>query len=185
MNQKIGKNFKLSDFLKRSDKDTIKISFSEIEKLLGFELPQSAKKHRAFWANSDSHTIALTWMSSGYEISNVDMQNNELEFSKTSVLQSAKKGCKEFFLNDEKFLLEVGYHDGRTFRLLKKTERGFIDFGGNQKRFIVLKLRQMCKENPFLDIKDDVRDYIDNYRPGNTQGQNSNTLARILYRLLP
>lgn len=181
----VGKYFKLGEYLKSADEDCVKLSLGKIEDLLGFDLPMSAKNHRAFWANTATHPISASWMSFGYEVSNVDMEIGEITFSKASVLQKAKTGKKFFFLNDEEFLIEIGYHDGRTFRLLKKTSSGFIDFEGNQKRFIVEKLRELKNENPNLDIDDTVKKFIDNYGPGNTQGQNSNKLAKLLYKLLP
>lgn len=180
-----GKYFKLTDVLKSSNKNTMKFTFSELESLLGFELPKSARNHRAFWANTDTHSISLNWLSAGYEVSNIDIEIGEVEFSKISFLQNEKKGKKEFSLKGENFVLEIGYRDGRTFRLLKKTTSGFIDFEGNQKRFIVEKLKELKNTNPNLNIDDNVKNYIDNYGPGNTQGQNSNKLAKLLYRLLP
>ena len=60
-----------------------------------------------------------------------------------------------------------------------------MDLEGNQKRFIVAKLKELIEENPNLDITDEEKGYIKNYGPGHTQGQNSNKLAKMLYRLLP
>ncbi len=59
---------KLTDYLteKESAGDSeVRLTFSEIEKILGFELPES-KRHRAFWANTESHPIALSWLCTSY-----------------------------------------------------------------------------------------------------------------------
>ena len=49
----------LSDYLYASNQTRIKLSYAEIEDILKFKLPDSASTHRAFWANTTSHSIAL------------------------------------------------------------------------------------------------------------------------------
>ena len=58
-------------------------SFQNIEAIVGFELPESAHKHRAWWANQtniDSHTHALAWRAAGWETAKVDMKTKSLLF---------------------------------------------------------------------------------------------------------
>ena len=38
----------LADYLSISGKDKVKLTFNEIEKILGFKLPDSARKYSAF-----------------------------------------------------------------------------------------------------------------------------------------
>ena len=59
---------RLTDYLldkEAEGESIIRLSFDEIEKILGFALPES-KKHRAFWANTESHPIALAWLCTSY-----------------------------------------------------------------------------------------------------------------------
>ena len=58
-------------------------TFDEIEKLLGFELPDSARIHRPWWANQGErggHSHALAWEIAGWKTSQVDMVNEKLAF---------------------------------------------------------------------------------------------------------
>ena len=69
-------------------------SFSEIESILGFSLPPSARIHRPWWANQRSdngHSHALAWSAAGWETADVDMNAETLSFrrqksSKTPLL---------------------------------------------------------------------------------------------------
>ena len=60
-----------------------KTSFAEIESVLGFELPASARLHRPWWANqrgSNGHSQALAWTVAGWETADVDMEGETLSF---------------------------------------------------------------------------------------------------------
>ena len=62
-------------------------SFSEIEAIIGFELPASARVHRPWWANqrsASSHTQALAWNIAGWETAEVDMDSETLTFRRRS-----------------------------------------------------------------------------------------------------
>lgn len=72
----------LADYLYNSNQDTIKLSFDEIENILGFKLPNSALVHRAFWANTTTHSIALSWLNVGYETVEVDLNRKYIVFEK-------------------------------------------------------------------------------------------------------
>ena len=84
-NIKVSKKYRyLSNFLKSSNQQSIKLSFSEIENILKFSLPNSAKKYREFWSNSETHSIALSWLSVGYKTVDVNIYRNEISFEKQS-----------------------------------------------------------------------------------------------------
>ena len=56
-------------------------SFVEIEGVLGFELPDSARLHRPWWANQSAgsgHSQALAWGAAGWETAEVDMESETL-----------------------------------------------------------------------------------------------------------
>ncbi len=78
-----GKKYRfLSDYLIKNGQDRIKLSFNEIEKLLCFRLPKSALVHRAFWSNTTTHSIALSWLNVGYETVEIDLDNEYIIFEK-------------------------------------------------------------------------------------------------------
>lgn len=64
-------------------------SFREIEDVLGFELPDSARLHRPWWANQSpgsGHSQALAWGAAGWETCEVDMA------AETLVLRRRRRG---------------------------------------------------------------------------------------------
>ena len=51
-------------------------SFGEIESIIGFELPASARLHRPWWSNQtdgNGHSQALAWSAAGWETAEVDL----------------------------------------------------------------------------------------------------------------
>ena len=75
----------LARFLEMSDQDMIRMTFKEVEDKIQGELPQTAREHRAWWANSETNSHARHgWMYVGYEASSVDMEAQELVFMRAS-----------------------------------------------------------------------------------------------------
>lgn len=72
----------LTAYLEKSGTDTVKMSFKDIESVLGEGLPESAYKYPALWANSESHAIAFGWMDAGYRSQNLSIANQTVEFVK-------------------------------------------------------------------------------------------------------
>lgn len=53
------------------------VSFVELETILGFSLPESARLHRPWWANqkfNNGHSHAWAWQAAGWVISAVEKQ---------------------------------------------------------------------------------------------------------------
>ncbi len=58
-----------------------RLSFTDIEAVLGFELPVSARMHRPWWSNQiDRHSQAIAWMAAGWETAEVDVRGETLLF---------------------------------------------------------------------------------------------------------
>ena len=60
-------------------------SFSEIEAILGFELPAAARLHRPWWTNQDregGHNHALAWQAAGWKTARVDLEAETLVFER-------------------------------------------------------------------------------------------------------
>ena len=56
-------------------------SFGELESIIGFELPASARLHRPWWSNQpggNGHSQALAWSAAGWETADVDMDAETL-----------------------------------------------------------------------------------------------------------
>jgi len=77
----MGKYEPLSDFLRKQRTDQIVLTFGEIERIVGFKLPPSAKKYRAWWSNSPSNSVMTeAWLEAGFESEQVDMEGRKLVF---------------------------------------------------------------------------------------------------------
>lgn len=66
--------------LKEHDAGEATLSFDEIESIIGRPLPASAHRHRAWWANTDTHSQALTWLSAGWKVEAADLDAQEVTF---------------------------------------------------------------------------------------------------------
>ena len=54
------------------------LSLDEITKIMGAPLPKSAYDHRAWWANTESHSQALAWISAGWKVEGVDLDKKTI-----------------------------------------------------------------------------------------------------------
>ena len=74
----------LTEFLEKSGNTEYNLTFGTIEaSILKFKLPESAYKHRPWWANTKSgHSQSQAWQSIGWETSNVDLENQRVTFMK-------------------------------------------------------------------------------------------------------
>lgn len=73
---------RLTDVLNQALGEPVKLSFSDIENEIGFKLPASAREHRAFWANTTTHSIALSWLSADYKTVEVNLENETIVFER-------------------------------------------------------------------------------------------------------
>lgn len=64
------------------DIKTYEMSFDEITTVMGARLPKSAEDHRAWWANTESHSQALAWISAGWKVDGVDLNNRLIHFTR-------------------------------------------------------------------------------------------------------
>lgn len=78
----------LADYLGNLSVTQAKLSFSEIEHLIGENLPPSAKTHQAWWANSrtkDSHTWAHLWLKAGWERTKLSLSGKWVMFQQVNL----------------------------------------------------------------------------------------------------
>lgn len=63
-------------------------TFGEVETILGFRLPGSARLHRPWWSNSkrgSGHSHALAWQAAGWRTRKVDIEAETLVFARGEV----------------------------------------------------------------------------------------------------
>ena len=64
------------------------MSFVELEKILGFTLPNSARTYDMWWQNG-GHTQAYAWMNAGYMVTHFDLRNEVVEDKAFDILQQS------------------------------------------------------------------------------------------------
>ena len=79
-----GKYGRLSEYLSSLTSQEWRTSFAEIESILGFRLPASARRYSAWWANerceNGTHSHARAWMNAGWETARVNLAGETLVF---------------------------------------------------------------------------------------------------------
>ncbi len=80
----------LENYLETNGKTHVPMTFADIESIIGDNLPQSARKHRAWWSNNPSNSvITYAWLSAGYKTAQVDMGGEKLVFLRAATLPTA------------------------------------------------------------------------------------------------
>ena len=73
----------LTKFLAARKEARVQMDFADIEAVLGFPLPKSARHYRPWWANSGhGHVQARAWLEAGFESSEVDLEAERLVFER-------------------------------------------------------------------------------------------------------
>ena len=70
-----GKYKALTEYLYESWERKIELSYTQIEDILGFDLPPTAYKLPfSYWANTKTHSYASSWLAIGYKAKVMDNQ---------------------------------------------------------------------------------------------------------------
>lgn len=72
----------LSTYLKSLAASEVKLTFQQVEGVLGQPLPASARRYRPWWANETggTHTHARAWLDAGWRTRAVDLQAETVVF---------------------------------------------------------------------------------------------------------
>lgn len=68
---------------------TVAMSFPDLESILAFPLPPSARKHRPWWANQINNSgrpQAQGWMDAGFVVDSVNMNAGTVRFARKLVI---------------------------------------------------------------------------------------------------
>lgn len=75
----------LAEYLLSSNETRVTLSYSQIEEILGFSLPDTARKFKqSYWANTETHSYASSWMAVGYK-TRVDVDSDTVTFVKNLI----------------------------------------------------------------------------------------------------
>lgn len=73
----------LKEYLETRTTETVPMTFTEIEKVLGFKLPRS-QKYPAWWSNNPTNNVMTNeWLAAGYKTEQVDIEGRKLLFRRT------------------------------------------------------------------------------------------------------
>jgi len=79
----MGKYEALPQFLGTATGQTQRMSFSEIERILGFKLPKSAYQYEAWWSNNPTgHSHSRAWIDAGWRTEAVDLAARKVTFQR-------------------------------------------------------------------------------------------------------
>ena len=74
----------LTRFLSAQQGGEVPMSFADIERVLGFRLPEKASGIRAWWSNNASNNVMTkAWLAAGYVTERVDMGSRRLVFRRS------------------------------------------------------------------------------------------------------
>jgi hypothetical protein len=75
--------------------DQVPLTFEEIEKIIGGELPPSAHSYRAWWSNdSVVHTQSKQWLDAGWRVSSINITEGRITFSR---MRDREKAYIDYF----------------------------------------------------------------------------------------
>src|SRR3954466_4394824 len=81
----------------------VRLSFLDIEEIIGRKLPASARRYSAWWSNSrtdDSHTWAHQWLKAGWEKRSVNFNEEWVEFRRVQYFNIDSKEALEGYERD-------------------------------------------------------------------------------------
>jgi hypothetical protein len=71
----------LTNYLRMQRAERVRMSFAEIERVIGAKLPNSADSHRAWWSNNPTNNVMTqAWLDAGFESEQVDLKGRKLVF---------------------------------------------------------------------------------------------------------
>jgi CBS domain-containing protein len=77
------------------DQNELSLSFEAVEKILGTQLPASARVHGAWWANdTTSHPQSQAWLSAGWKVESVDFEAEKVRYAR---IRERSESYRAFF----------------------------------------------------------------------------------------
>ena len=70
----------LRDYLASYRASKLNLSFEYIEKIIGFKLETAAYTFKSWWENDRKNPQAISWLDSGWEVADVDLQQRGVVF---------------------------------------------------------------------------------------------------------
>ncbi len=78
---------RLGTFLRKQGRESVPMTFTEIEQVVGVKLPMS-QKYQAWWSNSTSNNVMTqVWLDAGYRTEQIDVANRRLVFRRVAAAE--------------------------------------------------------------------------------------------------
>ena len=103
----------LTEFLRRQASAVVRMSFDEIERVIGAKLPPSATDHRAWWSNNEQNNVMTkAWKDAGFESEDVDMNGRRVSFRRVRSDASRNTGAPPVDVTTEGHHPLIGWMKG-------------------------------------------------------------------------
>lgn len=77
------KYYALKEFFSKCNEDEVALTFTQIEKIIGFKLPTSARKYISWWSTQGGqYTISIAWTSEHYFRKKIDFKGEKIYFQR-------------------------------------------------------------------------------------------------------
>jgi hypothetical protein len=131
------------------------MTFRDIERVLGKELPRSAYEYRAWWANNPSSPQSAAWLEEGWRASAINMSEQRLIFERTDDREQAYikffASLNERLKKESSFPLYNFSPQGANWNSLAK-----LDWGGPEPAYITASFnrRKQIRIELYIDFGD-------------------------------
>lgn len=86
----------LTEHLASRREPRVAMTFADMERVLGFKLPMSARQYRPWWANSaHGHVQSRGWLDAGYQSAEVDLAAGRLVFARLNAVAQSASGERD------------------------------------------------------------------------------------------
>lgn len=80
----------LTQFLQNQPGREVRLSFAQIEQIVGFKLPAAAQQERAWWSNAPTDNDKA-WLAAGFRSDEVDLAAGELTFRRDATVEEGEQ----------------------------------------------------------------------------------------------
>jgi hypothetical protein len=80
----VGKYSHLGEYLRAQRSNVVRMTFAEIERVIGGKLPPNSPRYPAWWSNNPSNNVMTkVWLEAGFRTEQVDVKSRKVVFRRT------------------------------------------------------------------------------------------------------
>lgn len=122
----------------------VRLSFAEIERILGFSLPPSAYDAQPWWSNARAgHSQAAAWLDAGWKTAALDLAARQVSFVKADAFGVAEEGASFRHQDTEAIVLPLAALHTRALRMI---DEQVAKHGGDRASACVALLDQLAND---------------------------------------